>query len=127
MSAEPLTPAQIATLLPELKAKVEAMTPGPWRPSEGRAAAYALGANAFGDPRPELVFGGAEDADRDGLVALRNAAPALIATVEAQAKRIAELEAGLREAMKRWSTFAVHPDEHAERDRLRSLLAPKEG
>jgi aspartate aminotransferase-like enzyme len=43
------------------------------------------------------------------------ACPALIA-------RVRELEAGLREAMKRWSTFAVHPDERAERDRLRALL-----
>lgn len=36
--------------------------------------------------------------DRDGALILRNAAPALLATITAQAERVRVLEAGLREA-----------------------------
>jgi hypothetical protein len=120
------TPATALTgeQLDELAALAERMTPAPWRWGDHRKTSfsgaqesmfklYRVKDNGLSGPpvlalEPTSCYTTMAD-DTDGIVALRNAAPALLSMVRSQSERIRELEEGLRDALAGWTRDARDP------------------
>ena len=101
-----MTPADLSAL----RALAEAATPGPWRSEQfGRTPPliFADVASDAGDIACDLSLD-----DAALIVALRNAAPSLLAHVAAQAERIEALEGALKGLLADAGRFHYAPARH---------------